>query len=80
MSPAGITAPAVKVFIGPRTIALSCKVVLGDLGSAHDWRLNLSAVIEEKSGAKSYWALDHAPEAAPDFHHPDCFVLQLPLR
>ena len=37
----------------------------------------LSAVIEEKDGAKSYWALAHAP-GKPDFHHPACFALELP--
>lgn len=40
-------------------------------------RLGLSAVLEEKSGTKSYWALAHAP-GKPDFHHPDGFVLELP--
>ena len=40
--------------------------------------LSLSAVIEEKSGHKSYWALAHPPEGPPDFHHPSCFVLELP--
>lgn len=40
-------------------------------------RLGLSAVIEEKNGTKSYWALAHPP-GKPDFHHPDCFVLELP--
>ena len=39
--------------------------------------LGLSAVIEEKDGTKSYWALAH-PAAKPDFHHPDSFALQLP--
>jgi len=42
------------------------------------WHLNLAAVIEEKSGRKSYWALAHPPEGPPDFHHPACFVLELP--
>ena len=41
------------------------------------WRLGLSAVIEETSGRKSYWALTHPPGKA-DFHQPDCFALQLP--
>ena len=41
------------------------------------WRLGLSAVIEEASGAKSYWALAHAP-GKPDFHHADAFALDLP--
>jgi hypothetical protein len=41
------------------------------------WRLGLSAVIEETSGRKSYWALAHPPGKA-DFHHSDCFALELP--
>jgi hypothetical protein len=41
------------------------------------YRLGVSAVIEEAGGAKSYWALAHPP-GPPDFHHPDCFVLELP--
>lgn len=40
-------------------------------------RMGLCAVIEEKSGRKSYWALAHPP-GAPDFHHEDCFALELP--
>lgn len=40
-------------------------------------RLALSAVIETRDGAFSYWALAH-PSAKPDFHHPDSFVLDLP--
>jgi len=41
------------------------------------WTLGLSAVIEETSGAKSYWALAHAP-GKPDFHHGDAFAFDLP--
>lgn len=41
------------------------------------WTLNLAAVLEEKAGHKSYWALAHPP-GSPDFHHPDCFTLELP--
>jgi hypothetical protein len=40
-------------------------------------RLGLSAVIEETTGRKSYWALAHPP-GRPDFHHQDCFALQIP--
>ena len=42
-----------------------------------DLRMGISAVIEEQDGRKSYWALAHPP-GKPDFHHPDCFVLELP--
>jgi hypothetical protein len=39
-------------------------------------QLALSAVIEDKSGVLSYWALKHPP-GKPDFHHPDAFALDL---
>ena len=41
------------------------------------WQLALSAVVEETSGQVSYWALAHPP-GQPDFHHSDCFALDLP--
>jgi hypothetical protein len=40
------------------------------------WQLGLSAVLEEKDGTRSYWALAHAADK-PDFHHPDCFAAKL---
>jgi hypothetical protein len=39
--------------------------------------LGLSAVVEEKGGRLSYWALKHAP-GKPDFHHRAAFALALP--
>ncbi len=52
-----------------------------ELRATLDWsapaQMALSAVIEERTGRKSYWALKHPP-GDPDFHHPDCFVLELP--
>lgn len=41
------------------------------------WQIGLSAVIEESDGNISYWSLAHPP-GQPDFHHPDCFTLELP--
>ena len=38
---------------------------------------NLTAVIEERGGYKSYWALAHPP-GDPDFHDPSCFLGRLP--
>jgi hypothetical protein len=52
---------------------------IADLPSDAAWRLGLSAVIEETSGRISYWALAHPP-GRPDFHHSDCFALELPAR
>ncbi|MES2754401.1 MAG: DOMON-like domain-containing protein [Pseudomonadota bacterium] len=48
-----------------------------DVATAGDWQVNLSAIIEETDGTKSYWALAH-PDGPPDFHDPACFVLDLP--
>ena len=39
-------------------------------------KVALSAVIEDREGPLSYWALRHPP-GNPDFHHPDGFVLPL---
>ncbi|MGQ0741433.1 MAG: DOMON-like domain-containing protein [Alphaproteobacteria bacterium] len=44
---------------------------------AREWRLGLSAIIEERDGVKSYWALTH-PRGKPDFHRSVCFALELP--
>lgn len=41
------------------------------------WQTNLTAVLEEEGGIKSYWALAHPP-GKPDFHDPACFVLTVP--
>jgi hypothetical protein len=38
--------------------------------------LALSAVVEDRDGALSYWALWH-PAGKPDFHHPEAFALEL---
>lgn len=40
--------------------------------------LNLTAVIELRSGIRSYWALAHPEGNRPDFHARDCFVARLP--
>ena len=47
-----------------------------NLPSGPRLRLGLSAVIEAVDGSLSYWALRHPP-GRPDFHHSDCFALEL---
>jgi hypothetical protein len=68
--------PATKLSLKPRELQLNVEVV--DPAENLPLHLNLTAVIEEQSGQKSYWALTHPPEGPPDFHHPACFVLELP--
>lgn len=46
------------------------------VASGTHWRLGLSAVIEERDGTKSCWALAHEG-AKPDFHDPGCFTARL---
>ena len=41
------------------------------------WRLGLSAILEEKDGTNSYWALAHPEGDKPDFHAPACFTARL---
>ena len=55
----------------PQELAIEASVAMGGR-----LRIGVAAVIEEKTGALSYWALRHAP-GKPDFHHPDAFALEL---
>jgi hypothetical protein len=73
MRNADVLAPRVEGGIEDDTYVLHAAF---DLPGAGPWRLGLSAVIEETSGAKSYWALAHAP-GQPDFHNADGFTLEL---
>ena len=70
-----ISAPRMEVRSGEDRLELRASLELASANAP--WQLGLSAVIEERSGRKSYWALAHPP-GAPDFHHEDCFALQLP--
>jgi hypothetical protein len=56
-------------------LSVSCE--LPPEWAGRPWQLNLSAILEEKDGSRSYWALAHPP-GDPDFHDPDCFTLDLP--
>jgi hypothetical protein len=72
----GVGAPAIAVKVSSALFRLQTSLELGqlsDLPRDSKWRLGFSALIEEKSGGKSYWALTHPP-GKPDFHHPDCFA------
>ena len=79
MAPA-LDLPAPHIFVehhGARRLVQSVFVDVSALNAAGWGAIALSAVIETRDGAKSYWALKHPP-GKPDFHHPDCFALKLP--
>jgi hypothetical protein len=74
-----ISAPHIEVQSSRECYRLQASLELdrlSDLRLDAGWRLGLSALIEETSGRKSYWALAHPPGKA-DFHHPDCFAYEL---
>ena len=60
-------------------LELAVLIRLDRLSPAHldaTLSLALSAVVEERDGALSYWALKHPP-GRPDFHHVDAYALDL---
>jgi len=69
-----IAAPRIEVRSTAESYTLQASLELD--GLSLPWRLGLSAVLEETNGHKSYWALAHPPGKA-DFHHADCFALEL---
>lgn len=69
---AAIVPPAIGTLIGFDRFELSAELAMPVLGP-----MGLAAVIEEKNGNKSCWALAHPP-GPPDFHHDACFALELP--
>ena len=72
-----IAAPRVEVQPNGANLEMQVLLEVPGLPSDAAWRLGLSAVIEETNGRLSYWALAHPP-GKPDFHHSDCFALELP--
>ena len=69
-----IVAPRIEVRSTAESYTLQTSLELD--GSSFPLHLGLSAVLEETNGRKSYWALAH-PQGKADFHHADCFALEL---
>jgi len=71
-----INAPQITVRSNPERYVLRASLELSRLSLSSRLRVGLSAVIEETSGHRSYWALAHPPGKA-DFHHSDSFALEV---
>lgn len=76
----GLAVPTLR----PKSAGIAVSLDLGQapgLPEEDDWSAAICAVIEDKAGGTSYWALKHAA-GKPDFHHADCFdlILAAPLR
>ncbi|HUO11852.1 MAG TPA: DOMON-like domain-containing protein [Caulobacteraceae bacterium] len=77
MRASGIGAPSIRVARSDEALVLRTEVDPSPALADAAWSVALSAIIEETSGRKSYWALAHPP-GRPDFHAPAGFVLDIP--
>ena len=68
--------PQVAVRTSAGKLELDAVIRLPTTHSGRELSLALSAVIEDRQGSLSYWALRHPP-GGPDFHHSDAFALEL---
>lgn len=87
MAPALDVVPRLTLQRTAQRLELQAEVPLGGiLASPGRWpqtsagrlRVASSAVVEDREGRLSYWALRHPP-GRPDFHHPESFSLALEL-
>ena len=88
MAPALEVAPRLALRRGAARLELEAEVQLGGslfppepgprAAGGRSLRIALSAVVEDREGRLSYWALRH-PAGRPDFHHPDSFSVALEL-
>jgi hypothetical protein len=72
-------APNIRVTQAADAFTLTATIALTDAWRERGLRVGISTVIATKSGDISYWALAHPP-GKPDFHHKDCFAVQLEAR
>lgn len=74
---AEIPIPAIVVHSDPDRYSLQAFLNLESLYLPEQplWHLGVSAVIEDKRGGLSYWALAHASDK-PDFHRLESFVYE----
>ena len=74
-----VAPPCITLQSQPDGLVLEAQLHLGEF-AGRALRIGLTAVIEDKAGGLSYWALRH-PRAGthtrPDFHHRGGFILRL---
>ncbi len=65
---------------GPRSLSMIATLNLSDLPGlslGEPLRIGLSAILEDPTGQRSFWALAHAP-GEPDFHNAVAFARDIP--
>jgi hypothetical protein len=65
--------PGIVVQAAARALEVAASV---EMSIRESLLISLAAVIEDRHGGLSYWALRHAP-GKPDFHHRESFALEL---
>ena len=76
---AEITPPDIRTHLGDRQLEVSVELDLSrleELSADRPWRAGLSAIVEDRSHERSFWALAHPP-GDPDFHDAACFAAEL---
>ena len=73
---ATVPAPRIQASLSDDRLDLDATLDLASLELGGRLRIGVSSVLEASDGSLSYWALRHAP-GKPDFHHTDCFALEL---
>jgi hypothetical protein len=68
-------APEISVSRSPGR--LEVEVAVAPSLGAGPYSINVTAILENSGGERSFWAARH-PTGGPDFHHPSCFIEQLP--
>lgn len=73
-----IPAPRIKLARHADWIELETELDLGGVAmlAGVPWRIALTAVIEDTAGARSHWAITHAP-GKPDFHAAEGFAINV---
>ncbi len=67
--------PRITLKVERKSLVLETRIQLREF-AGQPLRIGLTAVIEDKAGSLSYWALRH-PRSKPDFHHRSGFILRL---
>jgi len=74
-----LTAPRTEIRLGPDWLTMDIRLSADAIAEFTGMPIaaGFAAVIEDRHGALSWWALAHRA-AAPDFHDPATFTLRLP--
>jgi len=77
MADLDVPAPVIAMRRSADRLELAARVTLPADAASADWRVGLTAVIEEQDGRISYWAIAQA-QPRPEFHDAATWVADLP--